>query len=672
MKIFEPLDLGFTKLPNRIVMGSMHTGLEESRSYKRLAYYYEMRAKGGVGLIISGGISPNWSGMVKPFGARMSFPWHVYKHREITQAVHRYDSKIVMQILHTGRYAYHPFSVAPSAIKAPINPFKPRALSHRGVMKTIDAFSRSAELAKKAGYDGVEVMGSEGYLINQFLAPRTNHRKDAWGGDPRKRMAFAIKIIEAMRERLGKNFLLIYRISLLDFVEDGLVFSEVIDLAKALEVAGVDIFNSGIGWHEARVPTIAGAVPHNAFAWASSALKQHIRIPIIAVNRINSAENAEQIVASGQADLVSMARPLLADPEFPNKAKRGAFSEINTCIACNQACLDNVFKNKIASCLVNPSTAREAEFKIIKAQSTKRIAVVGGGPAGMACAVLAAKRGHLVTLFEEKNELGGQFIYAARIPGKSDYQETIRYFSQQMQLHKVQVKLSCLASMNELGKNNFDEVVLACGVKPRRLNIPGMPHPKVLNYEELLYSRFSESVGHKVAIIGAGGIGFDVAEYLLHPPHAISTEDQRQEYFDAWGIDTSLLARGGLKKPKITQPLRKIYLLKRSDGAFGRSLGKTTGWIHRATLKMHDVTMWGGVEYLKVDDRGLLIRYQGEEKLLEVDHIISCAGQESRDDLFAQLKELGQNVNLIGGARFANELDAVRAIAEGEELALRL
>ncbi|MDQ3230152.1 MAG: NADPH-dependent 2,4-dienoyl-CoA reductase [Pseudomonadota bacterium] len=667
--LFAPLDLGFTKLRNRVLMGSMHTGLEDHRrDFPKLAAYFAERAAGGVGLIVTGGFSPNVVGWLKPFAGKLSWAWETTKHRQVTRAVHEHDAKICLQLLHAGRYAYHPLSVSASALKAPINPFKPRQLSARGVERQIDAFANAARLARDSGYDGVEIMGSEGYLLNQFTVARTNQREDAWGGSVDKRMRFAVEIVRRVREACGPDFILIYRLSMLDLVEGGSDWNEVITQAKAVEAAGATIINTGIGWHEARIPTIATSVPRAAFAGVTAKLRPHVALPLVATNRINMPEVAEAILAQGGADLVSMARPLLADPDWANKARAGRSAAINTCIACNQACLDHVFENKKASCLVNPRACAETELNYTQAGTSKRIAVVGAGPAGLACATVAAQRGHRVTLFDAANEIGGQFNLAKRIPGKEEFYETVRYFLHRIGETQVELQLGKRVDADDLG--DYDEVVLATGVTPREVNFPGSTHPRVLSYLDVLTGQVE--VGKRAAIIGAGGIGFDVAEFLSHPARP---DDGRQPALDTqhwmaeWGIDPSFASRGGLAPARPEPSVRELWLLQRSSGKPGVRLGKTTGWIHRATLKAKGVTMLGGVEYLGLDDAGLRIRVEGAERILAVDHVVICAGQESRRDLLPALQSRIGRVHVIGGADVAVELDAKRAIAQGSRLA---
>ncbi|WP_368562472.1 FAD-dependent oxidoreductase [Pseudoxanthomonas sp. UTMC 1351] len=667
--LFAPLDLGFTRIRNRVLMGSMHTGLEDrARDFPRLAAYFAERAAGGVGLIVTGGFSPNLVGWLKPFGGKLSWPWEARPHKFVTGAVHKHGAKICAQLLHAGRYGYHPFTVAPSKVKAPINPFTPRALSARGIERQISAYAYAARLARDAGYDGVEIMGSEGYFINEFTAPRTNKRNDAWGGTPEKRMRFAVEIVRRVREACGPDFIIIYRLSLLDLVEDGNQWNEIVAQAKAVEAAGATIINSGIGWHEARVPTIVTSVPRAAFVDVTAKLKPHTALPVIATNRINMPEVAESILADGKADMVSLARPLLADPDWANKARAGKSHAINTCIACNQACLDHVFENKNASCLVNPRACAETELIYAKTHSAKRIAVVGAGPAGLACATVAAERGHRVTLFDAANEIGGQFNYAKRIPGKEEFHETLRYFRHKLEETGVEVKLATHVTAEALG--GFDEVVLATGIVPRKVDFPGVDHAKVVSYVDVLSGKVR--IGARAALIGAGGIGFDVAEYLVHAgadSHDAPHPQEKSRWMAEWGVDPTFETRGSLAPPQPEPPAREVWLLQRSPGKPGARLGKTTGWVHRATLKAKQVKMLGGVEYLGVGDAGLRIRMDGTEQVLPVDQVVICAGQEPRRDLHAALLAAGKPAHLIGGADVAAELDAKRAIAQGSRLA---
>ncbi len=662
--LFTPLDLGFTQVRNRVLMGSMHTGLEDrARDFPRLAAYFAERAAGGVGLIVTGGFAPNLVGWLKPFGGKLSWPWEAGPHRAVTRAVHEHGSLICAQLLHAGRYGYHPLTVAPSKLKAPINPFTPRALSSRGVERQIRAYANAAKLARDAGYDGVEIMGSEGYLINEFTAPRTNRRNDAWGGTPEKRMRFAVEIVRRVREACGPDFIIIYRLSMLDLVEDGNRWDEIVAQAKAIEAAGATLINSGIGWHEARVPTIVTSVPRAAFVDVTAKLKPHVAIPLVATNRINMPQVAEQILADGKADMVSLARPLLADPEWTSKSRAGKAHTINTCIACNQACLDHVFQNKAASCLVNPRACAETELVYTKTPSPRRVAVVGAGPAGLACATVAAERGHHVTLFDAASEIGGQFNYAKRIPGKEEFHETLRYFDHKLAETGVELKLSTPADVETL--KAFDHVVLATGIVPRRVDFPGADHPKVINYLDVLSG--NTKVGARAAIIGAGGIGFDVAEYLVHEGESSSLDPAR--WMAEWGVDANFESRGSLVQPRPEPPVRQVWLLQRSPGKPGARLGKTSGWVHRATLKAKRVQMLGGVEYRSVDDTGLHVSIDGKEQTLPVDHVVICAGQEPRRDLLASLQAAGITPHLIGGADVAAELDAKRAIAQGSRLA---
>jgi 2,4-dienoyl-CoA reductase (NADPH2) len=668
-RLFSPLDLGHTTLPNRILMGSMHTGLEDKSSdYDKLAAYFAARARGGVGVMVTGGIAPSIQGWLKPFGGRLTMPWHVARHRKLTRAVHAEGGKLCMQILHAGRYGYHPLSVAPSKIKSPITPFTPRALSSGGVERTIRDFVRCAKLAQDAGYDGVEVMGSEGYLINQFLIARTNQRNDGWGGDASRRMRFPVEIVRRTREAVGRDFIIIYRLSMLDLVENGQDWSEIVTLAKAIEAAGASIINTGIGWHEARVPTIVTSVPRAGFAWVTRKLKGEVSIPLITTNRINMPEVAEQILLAGEADMVSMARPLLADPEWAVKAKAGRSERINTCIACNQACLDHVFKNQRASCLLNPRACHETELRIEPASARKKIAVVGAGPAGLACASTLAERGHAVTLIDQAGEIGGQFNYAKRIPGKEEFHETLRYFGHRLSDTGVTVKLGQAASASTLAADQHDEVVIATGITPRSVKFPGSDDPRVLSYLDVL--AHNKPVGPRVAIIGAGGIGFDVAEFLVE--HAPSATLDVARWTREWGVDMQLDTRGGLAPAQPEAPARQVWLLQRSEGRPGARLNKTTGWVHRATLKAKRVTMLGGVSYERFDDQGLHITVDGQPQVLPVDNVIVCAGQEPNRSLADALIAAGIKTHVIGGADVAAELDAKRAIDQGTRLAATL
>ncbi|MGX5833436.1 oxidoreductase [Aeromonas piscicola] len=666
--LLTPLDLGFTQLKNRVLMGSMHTGLEEEKGgFDKLAAFYAERARGGVGLIVTGGIAPNLRGRLVPHGSQLSFPWQVARHKKVTQAVHQEGGKIALQILHAGRYAYHPFSLAPSALKAPISPFKPRAMSERQIRGTIRDFASTAQLARAAGYDGVEVMGSEGYLINQFICERTNKRTDGWGGSNENRMRFPVEIVRAIRERVGTDFIIIFRLSMLDLVEQGSTLEEVIALGKALEQVGVTLINTGIGWHEARIPTIATSVPRGAFSWVTAELKKHLKVPLITTNRINTPEVAERILAGGEADMVSMARPFLADPEFVIKAAENRADEINTCIACNQACLDHVFKQKRASCLVNPRACFETELTFGRVPQPKKLAVVGAGPAGLAFACYAAERGHQVSLFDQASEIGGQFNFAKQIPGKEEFHETLRYFAKRLEKCGVELYLGQRQSAESLLGGGFDEVILATGIRPRSPNIPGIEHPKVMNYLDVL--RDHKPVGQKVAVIGAGGIGFDVAEYLVEKKADSDTDGHRDHWLKEWGIDKQLGERGGLITPEIDAPERQVWLLQRKESKVGDGLGKTTGWIHRTVLKNRKVQMLSGVQYLRIDDDGLHIQVGETRQCLPVNQVIICAGQEPLKELQAGLQAAGKPVHIIGGADVAAELDAKRAIRQGAELA---
>ncbi|MGY8896815.1 MAG: oxidoreductase [Paraglaciecola sp.] len=663
--LLRPLDLGFTTLKNRTLMGSMHLGLEEEKGgFNKLAAFYAERARGGVGLIVTGGISPNIAGWVAPFAGRMSSSRHAKKHRVITDAVHKEGGKICMQILHSGRYGYHPFNVSASASKAPIAPFKPKALSSRGVQRTIADYVACASYAQEAGYDGVEIMGSEGYLINQFFCERTNHRDDEWGGSLENRARLAVEIVNQTRQKVGRDFILIYRLSMLDLVEGGASWDEVVYLAKAIEQAGATLINTGIGWHEARVPTIVTSVPRAAFTWITQKMKAEVAIPLITTNRINTPEVAESVLAQGHADMVSMARPFLADSQFVAKAMRNESQLINTCIACNQACLDHAFAQKRASCLVNPQACYETELIFKTVAEPKKVAVVGAGPAGLAFATYAAERGHQVHLFEQANEIGGQFNYAKQIPGKEEFYETLRYYARMIEKTGVNLHLNIKVNANALREYKFDEIVMATGIEPRQLSIPGSSHPKVLSYIDVL--RDHKAVGNKVAVIGAGGIGFDVAEYLVEQEHLATHIDK---WLANWGIDKSVSQAGGLTKPHIAHSGREVYLLQRKSSKVGGGLGKTSGWVHRASLAQHNVQMINSVEYVKVDDNGLHININGEPKTLEVDNIIVCAGQEPLRELHASLLALKVPVHIIGGADVAAELDAKRAIRQGAELA---
>jgi 2,4-dienoyl-CoA reductase (NADPH2) len=650
-------------------MGSMHTNLEEvPGGFERAAVYYAERAKGQIGLIVTGGIAPNEEGCVAAQAAKLTNSEEVAKHQIITQAVHREDGKICMQILHTGRYGYHPKTVAPSSIQAPINFFKPREMDEADIERTINDFVTCATLAREAGYDGVEIMGSEGYLINQFIAKRTNQRTDGWGGTYENRIKFPIEIVRRTRATLGEKFIIIFRLSMLDLVEDGSTWVEVVHLAREIEKAGASMINTGIGWHEARIPTIATMVPRKAFSWVTKKLKSEVSIPLIAVNRINMPYIAEEILADGSADMVSMARPMLADPEFVIKTIEGRTDEINTCIACNQACLDHTFQLKISSCLVNPRACHETELHYLPTNEPKQIAVVGGGPAGLAFAHIAGMRGHHVTLFEADSKVGGQFNLAKSVPGKEEYAETIRFYERMLLKYQVKVLLNTKATLDHFTKGQFDEIVLANGILPRALDITGHDHQKVVSYTDVL--SFKVVPGKKVAIIGAGGIGFDVAAFLAHKQ---SESDDNIEYFmKEWGVDTSLQTPGAIALPQIPESERQIFLLKRSSGKHGNSLGKTTGWIHKASLAHRKVQMLSDVTYLKVDDDGLHIDIKGTHSVLDVDHVIVCAGQVSSRSLYDELQQAGLQPHLIGGAEEAAELDAKRAIYQACHLGAKL
>jgi 2,4-dienoyl-CoA reductase (NADPH2) len=660
--LFEPLDLGFTQLKNRLLMGSMHTGLEEeSGSLERLAAFYRERAQGGVGLIVTGGISPNRVGRLAPAAAKLTSSKEQQRHELVTHTVHESGGKIALQILHAGRYGYHPFIVAPSRRKAPITPFTPWPLSKRGVLKTIGQFARCAKLAQAAGYDGVEIMGSEGYLINQFIVAHTNHRKDQWGGSYANRMRFPVEIIRAVREAVGEKFIIIYRLSMLDLIAKGSSWEEVVLLAQAVEAAGATIINTGIGWHEARIPTIATMVPAAGFTNVTKQLKPEVNIPVITSNRINTPEMASALLEDGVADMISMARPFLADPHFAEKARAGDSRAINVCIACNQACLDQIFAHKTASCLVNPRACHETKLVYETTSQPKRMAVVGGGPAGLAFATVAAERGHDVTLFEKSDRLGGQFNFAMRIPGKEEFKYTIDYFTGQLEKYEVEIKLNTEVTLASL--QDFDEVILATGVKPRMPRIPGIEHPSVMTYAELLKN--IDKAGKRVAVIGAGGIGFDVAEALMHD----DASDDKTAFYREWGIDTHVAHRGGVITPEKPHAAREVYLLQRKKDKMGGRLGKTTGWIHRMSLKHRAVNMIPGVSYQKIDDDGLHIIIDNKPKVLTVDTIIVCAGQEEMNGLYQPLKQAGRSVHLIGGAFKALELDARHAINQASRLA---
>ncbi|WP_048611536.1 NADPH-dependent 2,4-dienoyl-CoA reductase [Vibrio coralliirubri] len=662
--LLEPLDLGFTQLRNRVLMGSMHTGLEENKEgLHKLAAFYEERAKGGVGLIVTGGFSPNLRGRLTPFSAEFSKVKHAKAHQVVTEAVHKHGGKIALQLLHAGRYAMHPFAQSASGIKAPIAKFAPSEMSPRQIKKTIGAFANSAELAQVAGYDGIEIMGSEGYLINQFICKRTNMRYDEWGGSYEKRMRFPLEIVKSIREAVGKDFIIIFRLSMLDLVEQGSTFEDVVLLAQKLEEAGVTIINTGIGWHEARVPTIATQVPRGAFSWVTEKVKPYVSIPVVTCNRINTPEEAERILSSGQADMVSMARPFLADPDFVNKAAQDQAQFINTCIGCNQACLDNVFKGKRASCLVNPRACYETEIVVQPAEATKTIAVVGAGPAGLACATTLAQRGHNVDLIEKNDRIGGQFRLAMQIPGKEEFRETIRYFANQIDASGVNLKLDTEATFEMLLK--YDEVVMAAGVEPRKLDIEGIDQENVVDYQTLI--REKTPVGEKVAIVGAGGIGVDVATMLTEP-----TSHSLDDWLHEWGIDKNMEHPGGLYPYPDSFSDKTVWVMQRKAGRVGKGPGKTTGWIHKRTLEKRGVNLLGGVSYNKIDDKGLHISVGKQDQVLDADSVIVCAGQVSVRPFEDMWQEFGGKLHVIGGADYAGELDAVRAIRQGVELAIKL
>ena len=669
--LLKPLKVGSITLKNRVLMGSMHTGMEEeSDGFENMAAYFAARARGGVGLIVTGGFAPNRAGWAMPFSEKLSTKKEAKKHQQITEAVHAEGGLICMQILHTGRYGYHPFVVSSSAIKSPITPFKPRALSSRGVLKSIKDYVHCASMAKEAGYDGVEVMGSEGYFIHQFISEHVNKRSDEWGGSFETRIRMALEIVRQTRAVVGPDFILIFRLSMLDLLEKGSTWKEVVQLAKALEEAGVSIINSGIGWHEARIPTIATMVPRACFTWVTAKLRSEVSVPLITSNRINTPEVAEAVLARGDADMISMARPFLADPEFVNKAVEGRSDEINTCIGCNQACLDHVFSRKRSSCLVNPQACHELDLIYEKTMQTKRVAVIGAGPAGLACATVAAECGHQVTLFEASNEIGGQFNIAKQIPGKEEFFETIRYFSRRLEVLNVGVSLGKRVDLETIQAGNFDEVVIATGVLPREPGIPGQEHAKVLTYLDVL--RDKKEVGGRVAVIGAGGIGFDVCEFLSHDGDESSVDVKA--FLSKWGIDPENEVRGGVVgiKANTLKPVREITLLQRKTTRLGAGLGKTTGWIHRASLKTKKIAMVSGAQYNKIDDEGLHYTLDSESHVLAVDTIVLCTGQVPLRDLHAELENNGISSHLIGGADVAAELDAKRAINQGSRLAASL
>jgi 2,4-dienoyl-CoA reductase (NADPH2) len=669
--LLTPLDLGFTTLKNRVLMGSMHTGLEEvPNGFERMAAYYAERAKGDVGLIVTGGVAPNEVGCIAPGAAKLTTEAEAGQHRVITAAVHLAGGKIAMQILHAGRYAFHEDLVSASEIKAPINFFKPRALDEEEINQHVNDYADCALFARKAGYDGVEIMGSEGYLINQFIVSKTNNRTDGWGGSFENRIRFPVEIVRHVREKVGPDFIIIYRLSMIDLVKMGSSWEEVVELAQKMEQAGVTIINTGIGWHEARVPTIATAVPRAAFTWVTAKLKGRVSVPLVTSNRINTPEVAEEVLARGDADMISMARPFLADPDFVKKASDNRKDEINTCIGCNQACLDHIFLGQISSCLVNPRACHETELQYLSATDKKKIAVVGAGPAGLSFATVAARRGHEVTLFEQDPIIGGQFNMANQIPGKEEFNETLRYYKKQLSLTGVDTRLKAKATTEQLLGEKFDEVILATGVIPRTPDIEGIDHPKVLSYVDVLLHK--RAVGRRVAIIGAGGIGFDVAQYITR--QEVSTSLDLDAFLKEWGVDKEYRHPGGLlaNRPQIPAAVRDVYLLQRKPSKIGETLGKTTGWIHRVNLKQRKVTMINGVTYNRINDRGLHVTIKDAPKVLEVDTVIICAGQEPLRDLKEELKNARMPVHLIGGADLAVELDAKRAIDQGARLAAEI
>ncbi|WP_420589107.1 FAD-dependent oxidoreductase [Bacterioplanoides sp.] len=678
-KIMQPLDLGFTQLKNRIMMGSMHIGLEDRPwHFSELAEYFAERARGGAGLLVTGGFAVNRRGDLLPFGSKLINRWQVPFHKKVTSAVHQADGKILLQIIHAGRYGFTPFNVAPTAIKSPVSAFKPKEMSSKQIYKTVDDFVRCARLAQQANYDGVEVMGSEGYFITQILNARTNKRNDEWGGSYQNRMRFPVEVVRKIREAVGEKFIIMFRLSMVDLVDGGSTAEEVIQLAQALEQAGVSIINTGVGWHEARVPTIVTSVPRAAFSGFTAQVKAKVNVPVVASNRINMPETAEQVLVGGEADMISMARPFLADPDWVNKAATGRADEINTCIACNQACLDHTFEMKRSSCLVNPRAGYETQLIYTPATQVKKVAVIGAGPAGLACATVAAQRGHRVTLFEARSEIGGQFNYASKIPGKEEFRETIRYYLKQIEVHKVQLLLNTRVEADQLNRQGFDEVVVATGVEPRIPEIPGINHSKVVTYQQMLNGEVAPA--ERVAVIGAGGIGYDICEFLTH--EGVSPSLDKKLWMKEWGVDASNQQRGGLVEQQFEPSSRKVYMLQRKTSRFGKGLNKTTGWVHREVAKAKGVETIGGVSYDKIDDNGLHITInrgdknnpQQEQQVLAVDQVVLCSGQTSVNDLHQKLQAVPTSfdLHLIGGAEFAAELDAKRAIKQATELALRL
>jgi len=668
--LLEPLDLGFTTLRNRTLMGSMHTGLEDrAKDFPKLAAYFGERARGGVALAVTGGFAPNIEGWLSPFGSKLSMPWEVGRHEQVTDAVHQEGGKIAIQILHAGRYGYSPLCVSASGIKSPISMFKPREISSKGIYRTIKDYATSARLAQKAGYDGIEIMGSEGYFINQFLVQHTNKRTDEWGGAFENRMRLPVEVVRAVREAVGENFIIVYRLSMLDLIKDGSTWEEVVQLGKAIEEAGATIINTGIGWHEARIPTIVTSVPRGAFTWVTGKMKEHVDLPLVTTNRINDPQVADDIISRGDADMVSMARPFLADPDFVNKAAAGKSEEINTCIGCNQACLDHVFSRQRATCLVNPRAAYETELITQPTENKRKIAVVGSGPAGLSASTELAANGHDVTLFDMEDKIGGQFNIAKKIPGKEEFYETLRYYDVMLKKHSVNIQLNTKVNAQDLIDQGFDEVVLATGITPRTPPIPGVDHEKVLSYIDVI--KHEKPVGNKIAVIGAGGIGFDVSELLVHKGTSPSMDIDL--FNKEWGVNQSYDSRGAWAQPQPEESAREVVMLQRKKSKMGAGLGKTSGWVHRSSLKMKNVDMITGVSYDKIDDQGLHITInETEKRVIECDNIIMCAGQVSRRDLQEELEQAGLPVHLIGGSRLAGELDAKRAIRDGLELAIKI